>query len=861
MNFHRPAKRPFLWALLLAQVLLLRPAWAATISTFHPSLGPAGTQITVAGSGFLGTTNVQLGDLFADFTVLAHDRLLVVVPPLPMTGLLRVGSPSGGAVSAGNFLAPPRITSFFPGRSGTNTAVTIDGANFMGATQVQFGGSNAVFFVTASSQIHATVPAGAPSGPIRVVSQAGEGLSPVPFTVSSPAPIIDAVVPPIGAPGSPVRLEGVNFIGANRVTFNGVAAAFAVTAGTQIEATVPSSATTGPVAVTTPKGSGTNSAGFVVTRAPVVTDFRPDIGVVGTPVIIEGINFTGVTGVSFNGKPVSGIGTPALGQLQVNVPSGATTGPIRVTNSFGVGVSARNFVVTAAPIIDDFWPLMGAPGASVVINGANFVQNATTVKFNGRTATSAVTALTQVHATVPSGATSGPISIHNASGSITSTVPFMVIGSPPVVTDFDPARGPRGTPIIISGLNFTNVTAVTFNGTNAERFSATAPTQIHAVVPATVTTGPIKVTTTAGSYTTSNLFHAPPRVTGFAPEQGWAGDPVTITGTNLAAATAVAFGGVEWPFEVVDARTLRASVPTQAAGGTLALTTPGGAFISTNAFAVLPRILEVAPLLGPAGTVVTLHGSGFFNISAVRFGGAEAPYELVSSTEIRATVPASAVTGPILVETAAGTATSPQVFQMTGSSDLAVSMSATPAVIQPGAQVEFRMLLENRGLALLSEVRLTNTLPLGLVFVSASAGVGEVATVGQVTTLKLATLAHGASVVLDVVATAPGEGSYTNLASVQAAEADPNAFNNGALATVAVAAESARLLRIRRLAGASQVVLSWPTSAIPFVLQVSTNLIDAGAWSTAPGSPAVSAGEMRQTNAVLGTVRFYRLRY
>ena len=85
---------------------------------------------------------------------------------------------------------------------------------------------------------------------------------------------------------------------------------------------------------------------LVVTRAPVITDFSPGFGSGGVPVTISGINFQNVQGVSFNGVSATGFGTPAENQINAIVPANATTGPIRVTNAFGVGVSSQPFVIT-----------------------------------------------------------------------------------------------------------------------------------------------------------------------------------------------------------------------------------------------------------------------------------------------------------------------------------------------------------------------------------------------------------------------------------------------------------------------------------------------------------------------------------
>ena len=93
----------------------------------------------------------------------------------------------------------------------------------------------------------------------------------VPGSVPVAAPSVSSISPASGPVGSVISITGGNLIGATSVKFNGVASAFTVVSSTQVNATVPASATTGAVSVTTPGGTATSSASFTVTVATPTT--------------------------------------------------------------------------------------------------------------------------------------------------------------------------------------------------------------------------------------------------------------------------------------------------------------------------------------------------------------------------------------------------------------------------------------------------------------------------------------------------------------------------------------------------------------------------------------------------------------
>jgi uncharacterized repeat protein (TIGR03803 family) len=106
-------------------------------------------------------------------------------------------------------------------------------------------------------------------------------------------------------------------------------------------------ATNGKLYGTTP-GGGTNGFGTVYSLDIGLGAFvqaLPASGKVGATIRIEGTNLTGATAVSFNGTAATFTVVSGT-QIKTTVPSGATTGKIKVTTPHGVLSSNKIFRVT-----------------------------------------------------------------------------------------------------------------------------------------------------------------------------------------------------------------------------------------------------------------------------------------------------------------------------------------------------------------------------------------------------------------------------------------------------------------------------------------------------------------------------------
>jgi N-acetylneuraminic acid mutarotase len=187
------------------------------------------------------------------------------------------------------------------------------------------------------------------------------------------------------------------------------------------------------------------------------------------------------------------------------------------TNASGLLATTEAFTPPVAPVpptITSFTPDSGPMDTAVTITGTGFGASSmgSSVQFNGYYAyTFTSWSDTQIVALVPSIAMgSGPITVTTPGGTATSSSNFTVTQQTylPVITSFSPTAAAAGSQVVITGSNFDynmqNVT-VRFNGLPATVTYATWD-MLVVTVPNGVTSGPITVTTTSGTATSSSQF-------------------------------------------------------------------------------------------------------------------------------------------------------------------------------------------------------------------------------------------------------------------------------------------------------------------------------------------------------------------
>jgi hypothetical protein len=479
------------------------------LSSFAPSSGPVGAEVTITGSKFTGATAVAFNGTPAQFIVDSNTKIRATVPSGATTGKISVTNGAGTTHSAADFvvISPPSIASFTPTLAPGGTQVTITGSSFTGVTNVAFNGiSAASLIVDSDAQIRAVIPAGAApgTGKIAVTNSAGSASSVDDFTIAA-APITfsfspkhDAYVKSSSATsnyGTAGTVRGK--LGSSEINHAYLKFEVAGLSGTLQNAKLRlnvSDASTDGGAIYLASNNYKSSA---------------------TPWIESGLNWNNAPGVS--GTALSAVGAVSVGQWVEFDVTAAIVG--NGTYSFGLKNNVSDVVYyrskeggastipqliiqslsSGAPSIFAFAPAEGAAGAEVTITGNNF-NGTTEVTFNGTPASFNVISDTEILATVPDGATNGKIKVTNAEGSASYAADFLVTGQP-AITSFTPTEGAAGTQVTITGGHFTGTNSVTINGNAAASFMVDSDSQIRAIVPAGAAagTGKIVVTNSAGS--------------------------------------------------------------------------------------------------------------------------------------------------------------------------------------------------------------------------------------------------------------------------------------------------------------------------------------------------------------------------
>ena len=195
----------------------------------------------------------------------------------------------------------------------------------------------------------------------------------------------------------------------------------------------------------------------------------------------------------------------------IDFPDGITTGPdgaLWFTNPLSDSIGR----ITTSGSVTSYagTGIHGPVGITAGPDGALWFTNSFSDSIGRITTTGTVTDYTNTSIIGPDFITAGPdgaMWFTDSSGNMGNAIGRITTALTPAISGFTPCSGAAGTTVTITGQNLSGATAVAFDGTPATIVSHTA-TQI-VTMPAGAATGPITVTTAAGTATSHGSFTVP----------------------------------------------------------------------------------------------------------------------------------------------------------------------------------------------------------------------------------------------------------------------------------------------------------------------------------------------------------------
>jgi hypothetical protein len=487
------------------------------------------------------------------------------------------------------------------------------------------------------------------------------------ITILPPAPSIRKIIPAKAGIGKKIKVVGSYIGSTTSVQFkspdqpNSIPAQFTMLPSDTLEVTIPEGLSKDAADIRVGTKSGISEpAAFTVLYPPIISSFNPEQGVAGSTITLHGKEFATVNSV-FIGIVAAELLSVSNDQIQFRIPSGAQSDTVYVDGLGGAAKTEKKIQITPPPTISSLDKVSGSIGEEITINGTNLI-GAFEVKFGS--APSQITSNTGLvlKTKVPSGASSGKISITTPAGTGASPQEFVVTGTP-FISSFSPTSGGIGTKILLSGINLLTVTSAKIGLVNL-KINSKSDTQMEVEVLTNSVTGKISVVAGVTFETATNFtVSGSPQITSFTPTSGAPGTLITITGLNFSNNPDVKFGtSTSATVTQATATQIICQVPSSASTGKINV---NGALSNTDfTLSVKSVITSITPLKGGVDKEITIVGQYltgatikfFNNITAVKVGTG-------TDAQVVVKVPVGTTTGKISITTPGGTTLSTNDFQ------------------------------------------------------------------------------------------------------------------------------------------------------------------------------------------------------
>ncbi|WP_243635886.1 LamG-like jellyroll fold domain-containing protein [Hymenobacter edaphi] len=476
---------------------------APTISTTSPRQGSMGQTVFVSGAGFTGATAVRFGIYDAAYQVLSDTQIRAIVPAIDsrVSGpalCISVVTPAGTGAEVQCFqVTTPTITRITPSSGPAGSVLSLEGFNLAGVTQVIFNGTTTTTSFTFNNNsptgqaLAVTVPAGATTGPITLISAANgtSSPSPTPFTVTAPAPV--AYYPFTGnatdasGNGNNGTVSGAvlaadrncgaqqayRFDGVNDLINLGTNAQFAMTSSRELTISLWAKPLRVPETLN-PRDSANLLFSKYLGYTPAQSNYYASL-----------FKLNGVYKLRLTGQ-----GTDVL---DVTLPAGTVDGQwqqFTFVMKAGAGNTKifRNGTLLASGTVTYHSAASSQP---LLLGTYNFSSGNPYTFFRG--------SLDEVRVFSAALSDSDVAALYTAPA-----------GAAPTLTGISPGSGPVGTTLTLTGTNLAEVTQVGFGGgvTAAVASVAADGSQLTVVVPTGAASGPLSATTPCGTTSTTQSF-------------------------------------------------------------------------------------------------------------------------------------------------------------------------------------------------------------------------------------------------------------------------------------------------------------------------------------------------------------------
>ncbi|WP_461491559.1 DUF7619 domain-containing protein [Pontibacter sp. HJ8] len=333
-----------------------------------------------------------------------------------------------------DIIATPGIAAFAPAAGKYGTEVTLRGKRFSttaAGNKVYFNGKLARVLSASATELKVLVPAGAATGTLKVITPDGAASTAESFQVYQP-PVLSSFSPVEGIVDATVTLQGAHLNPdlIQRITLGKLACEIVSNNGNTLVLKVPDQAVTGQFEIVTKGGETLSATAYTVWYPPVINSLSKPTDIVGATLRIDGENFapTADRNKVLFGQVQAQVAAATPGQLTVQVPEHAASGPVTVETPGGKASSTTFFEVIPGPVFTAMSPAIGSVGTEVEITGAHFLTLGLQdeISFNGENAYVLEASPGRYSVRVPRGATTGKVKITGFGGIALSTTYFVV---------------------------------------------------------------------------------------------------------------------------------------------------------------------------------------------------------------------------------------------------------------------------------------------------------------------------------------------------------------------------------------------------------------------------------------------------